>query len=285
MTVKPIKDEKPTLVHRGRYVWAETEVSYPRVSKLLDVMDKPALKFWIAKTIAQVAYDDREQWSQWPEEHAVDYLKKAQWKKSGNAADVGSFLHGMMPDLVGVKDVAEAVEQYENDVLGGEFDVDDELIDRMFAMTAWLKEHCVEMIAQEMTVFRDHTDITSGWAGTMDMLCGTKQWGTVIADLKTGKAAYREAALQMAAYAVSDWTCEYHPSTGDYSKGKLPDIDNLVVVHVTDDGAYSYVVPWSGDERADFIRNRLIKCIDGCSHILSYQEHDPWYVSRVVTTI
>ena len=71
-----------------------------------------------------------------------------------------------------------------------------------------------------------------GYGGTFDLLCYDADGKTVLADLKTGKGVYREAALQLAAYGAA----ELVSPMGSQDVYPMPVPDRHVVIHVTREG-------------------------------------------------
>ncbi|WP_224768997.1 hypothetical protein [Nocardioides ochotonae] len=84
------------------YVHPETADKVPGVTSILNMLPKDFLRFWAAKVVAETAVDnlgsvvglalnDRQ--------GAVDYLKRAPQRDTGQAADMGSAVHDLFERL------------------------------------------------------------------------------------------------------------------------------------------------------------------------------------------
>ena len=71
---------------------------------------------------------------------------------------------------------------------------------------------------------------TMGYGGTIDLLARDRDGRTVLADIKTGKAIYTEAVLQLTAYGMAEVI-----AAGD-KVFKMPPPDRYVILHVTREG-------------------------------------------------
>jgi hypothetical protein len=72
----------------------------------------------------------------------------------------------------------------------------------------------------------------AGYGGTIDLLCRDRDGKTVLADIKTGKAIYQEAVLQLTAYSLG----LYIQPPGMQTFIMPRPIDRYVILHVTADG-------------------------------------------------
>jgi hypothetical protein len=70
------------------------------------------------------------------------------------------------------------------------------------------------------------------YGGTFDLLAKDADGRTVLADIKSGRAVYREAALQLAAYGMAELVAR----PGDTKAYPMPKVDRYAVLHVTADG-------------------------------------------------
>lgn len=96
------------------------------------------------------------------------------------------------------------------------------------ALSAWWLDHKPEVIQTEVIVAHPELD----YAGRFDLLCRIdgKVW---LVDLKTAKRVYREAHLQLAAYAAAMDACGYDPP------------ERMGVLRVGKDGAYEFARSWA----------------------------------------
>jgi hypothetical protein len=200
---------------KGRhYQNLQTGDLVPSVTNVIGILDKPALPRWAAKMVAESAYRMRHALSEMGESEAVDMLKGSPWSKSKRAADRGTDIHGYLEARLNdweVEDLSPDAEPYRA------------------AADAWFETADVDVVATELTAFHP------GYAGTMDLVCRIDGRLT-IADFKTSKAIYDEAALQLAAL----WGC-YTDMHGDPvpwrdTHGVLAEPVDLLVVRIGEDG-------------------------------------------------
>jgi hypothetical protein len=198
-------------------------VKLPGVTTILKMWPKgDVLVNWAARTVAEFVADNWEQvQALYPMGRAavVDNLKFQHRNRMEAAAATGTEVHQLAADLVA----------------GAQVDVPDHLVARVTGYAKWLDEWQVDPIGVEQTVASRKV----GYAGTFDLAArieaGPWQGRNPLLDVKTGRGAYGEAGLQLAAYASAD--CRMGPA-GD----ELPPypIDCTGVVHVTDEGVAVY---------------------------------------------
>ena len=77
----------------------------------------------------------------------------------------------------------------------------------------------------------------AGYGGTLDLLARDRDGRTVLADVKTGKAIYNEAVLQLTAYGMATLI---QPPSDDLlvpsHAYQMPPVDRWVILHVTATG-------------------------------------------------
>ena len=188
-----------------------TGLLVPSVTNVIDMMSKPALPRWAAKSVAEYAWQNRARLGSADSEQrefALKELKGAPWAYAGQRADVGSVVHDIADALAtdsdlpmfGVEEAAYA----------------DQFLD-------WVSSMDVEFIASEVTVFG------RGYAGTFDWFAdigGRK----ILGDHKTGKAVYDEVALQLAALRYAQyWMIDGKESLAETG-------DGCAVLHLRADG-------------------------------------------------
>lgn len=187
------------------YVWPPTGERFPSVTTILSVIDKPALKFWAAKKVAEYAVDNVNNWQSLDQAGAVDLLKGAPFRYSEQRMDLGTAVH-------------EACEAY----MTGEPppvwppDVSPYMVHFMKFLTDWKPS----FESSEASVYsRDN-----GYAGTLDLLLWLGKELALI-DIKTGKQAYPEAGLQLNAYANADFI-----GLDEGLELEMPKVDKLFVL-------------------------------------------------------
>jgi len=205
MTVPERRAPKPGPKRRtledGRR-WYETEDGvFPSVTTILGILDKPALRPWIAKTeraltmmAAAALYEELAGVTALMSRPAyVATLERrigkerAFQKELAKAATIGTEAHGLIEwnirrelgQVVGAQPVVSAAASV-----------------AFAAYERWRSGVSLKVRGIEQVVWSK----TCAYAGTLDVWADVDGVETVI-DFKTGKAVYREAKLQIAAYA------------------------------------------------------------------------------------
>lgn len=172
---------------RRRDGWYRLEIEgveqkFISVTNVLNVMNKPALVTWAARTAAELVLND-------PYEY--DSAQKAAsgiYGKRDSAADRGSTVHS-------------AVEAILN---GAPIDI--EAMPEAFRGYAQSFARWYETVQGNFTLIHSECSVYStihGYAGTTDLVC--KLGGhTYLIDFKTGKGLYPEVGLQLSAYKHAD---------------------------------------------------------------------------------
>jgi hypothetical protein len=99
-------------------------------------------------------------------------------------------------------------------------------------------------------------DPACGFGGTFDLLAYDRDGRTVLADIKTGKAIYHEAVLQMAAYGMAKLV---QPAIDGLLPGRvypMPKVDRYAILHVTADEVREVEVAIGTPERMAFLACR-----------------------------
>jgi hypothetical protein len=201
------------------YTSPTTQQKFVSVTSVLSTLDKPALRYWVGKQVAQYAVDERNLWLPIAEKDpkaAFDMIKGAPWRKTENSAALGSAVHAAVEARIlgGDPDpekVAEEVRPFVKSFL--EFE-------RMF-QPEW------EM--SEATVL----SYKHGYAGTIDAIATFNKpelglVGRYLIDWKTGASGpYPEAALQLSAYRHADVVL-----LPNGTEQPLPETDGAIVVKV-----------------------------------------------------
>jgi hypothetical protein len=173
-------------------------------------MPKPALIRWAAKEAATYAANNHDELGRLTIESRIEQIKKAPRDKRDKAASRGTALHGICEQIL----------------LGNDVIVPLVLQPSIRAFRQFVEDFQPELIAAECTVF----NMQHNYAGTLDMICkiGGENW---LIDIKTGNGIYPETALQLAAYASADYV-----ALPDGSEDTLPEVHELGVLHLRDDG-------------------------------------------------
>jgi hypothetical protein len=165
--MKNLKNKK-----RGECYWVG-ETPYLSVTKILTVIDKPALRYWFGKEVYFAMAKD-------PSLSEKEALA-APYKTSDKAKNRGSAVHSIIESWKTISEVVGKEGPYKNYAM---------------AFQDWLDDHDVEVLESERTV----VSRKYGYAGTLDMLAEVNGRRTLI-DVKTGKAIYPEVHLQLSAYS------------------------------------------------------------------------------------
>lgn len=201
-----------TVRGKGRmYRHPGTGALVPSVTNIIDMMSKPALPRWAAKSVAEHAWQIRARLgSADPEqrEFAVKELKGAPWAYATKRANVGSVVH----------DIADALA---NDTDLPTFGAEEAAYADQFL--DWVTSMDVTFLESEVTVFGDGYAGTFDWFSEIDGLC-------ILGDHKTGKGVYDEVALQLSGLRnASTWIVNDEPSLAQ-------PVDACAVLHLRPDG-------------------------------------------------
>jgi hypothetical protein len=181
------------------------------VTTALGVLDKPALRDWIARTVAARAVDEWDELALMP---VTERLERIRW----GARDVvqAAALRGTQIHDLGQK-LAE----------GGEVDVPDEHRGPVEAYARWLDRWDVTPWAAETPL----ASTQHKYGGTADLWAQVGKLGgePFLLDIKTGKGVYTETAWQLAAYRFADLLI------ADGEEVSVPDVSGVYVAHVLPD--------------------------------------------------
>lgn len=205
-----------------RYVWPpntpDPELVVPSVTTILNNLNKPALPAWAAKKVAEFAHDHLSSWGDLPREAAIDLLKRSPYRDMSGKGDVGTAVH-------------EAVDNWIRANLDGtEWELDDiDLLPYVAGVHRFLSDHVHRVLHSEVTLFNRKYE----YAGTADAICKLEDGRVAIVDWKTSKNVYPEHALQIVAYANSDFI-----GSDDGQEIDFPPIDIGYVIHLAGDANY-----------------------------------------------
>ncbi len=148
---------------------------YASVTDILNILDKPALRYWFGKTVYR-AFAANPSLS---EKEAL----AAPWQLSGDAKDRGSTVHS----------IVESWKQTKNHITT----IPDQFKGYAEAFYKFVNTNHVEIKEHEKTVVSK----LYRFAGTLDVLAKiNNDEKPVIIDVKTGKGLYPEVELQLSAY-------------------------------------------------------------------------------------
>ncbi len=220
---------------------------YPGVTGILGAcMDKSGpLMTYAARQTAEAVLSMVE--ASDPDYHAVEALisavgrqgfinavtSRANWTRD-EAASLGSAVHNLADELVSGRPLS--VES----ALAHEY---------AKGYAEWWSASGWRLRLSEAVVV--HPDV--GYGGTFDLLAYDRDGKTVLADIKTGKAVYKEAILQLCAYGMAPLVS---PMGGDRVY-PMPIPDRYAVIHVTKDGVREVCIDVGQAERMAFL-----DCVD-----------------------
>jgi len=201
---------------KGRHYRSNDGELVPSVTNVIGIMDKPALPRWAANMVAQRAMVLKHSLANMDDNEVVDTLKSAPWSKSRRASDRGTDIHAYLE---------AKMNRWEPE------DLSDDAIPFKDAADDWYEQvgASYEDVQTEVTMFH------MGYAGTADVIAKRDgRW--VIADFKTSKAIYDEAALQLTALAGCHMLADGTPVPWRDEAGMMRGVwPELVVVRIGQD--------------------------------------------------
>jgi hypothetical protein len=220
---------------------------YPGVTSILRVIDKSdALMAWAARQTAEAAIAltteqeltrtinalERLIETVGPEGAIKALTNRSTWKRD-EAANLGIEVH-RLADLVVNGQPTPSMEE--------------PVRYRVLEYAKWWEHAGWTVRASEAMVVNTQQE----YGGTIDLLARDRDGRTVLADIKTGKAVYREAVLQLTAYGSAPLI---QLLGRVYS---MPKIDRHVILHVTLDGVREVEVPIGALEEMAFAACRAL---------------------------
>lgn len=209
------------------YVEPTTAEKVPGVTSIVGMLPKPFLTNWAAKMAAEFAVDNLgavQAVARNDRQGAVDLIKGAHRRFTGEAADMGTSVHELYDRLAHGETLGAVHPDYDP---------------YLRHWDAFVKEFKPEFVFMEETVWSD----AHKYAGSFDAYAnidGERVW----VDYKTTRSGvHNEVALQLAAYRYAD-----HILRPDGSKVPNPEADAGAVLHVRPEG-WS-LVPVDCGERA-----------------------------------
>lgn len=205
-------------------------VTYPGVTGILKVLDKSdALMAWAARNTAEaaLAVDIPALRASVGDDGVVKALTaRSSWRRD-EAASLGTEVHRLADMMVRGEPLPA---------------ISETALARVDHYTRWWTACGWKLRVSEALL----VNTRKGYGGTLDLLCYDRDGRTVLADIKTGKAIYHEAVLQLAAYGAAEW------AEADGALYHMPQVDRYVILHVTGDGVREVDVAVGDLERAAF---------------------------------
>lgn len=217
---------------RGRlYKDPDTGKKYPSVTTVISVLDKPFLKPWVAKVVAERAVDNLEDLYRrvrTNREDARKWLSSAHRDFSGSAALRGSDLH----DLAERHDKGMEIVY---DLVGPES------LQMLSHYQQFLKDCQVQIVASEASL----VNRTLGYGGAADAVAVIPSISDqpIITDIKTSaKGPYSTWALQLAAYSRAEWMVAKGEGVDETEITPMIPVsqDYAAVIQITADGYRIY---------------------------------------------
>ena len=183
---------------------------------------KPALVSWAADSSAACVVNEWDAITGMEPFARGNYVRSARFRVSDPAKLRGAELHRLL----------EAV------ILGREVQVSDQLYGAAKALTDLVDAWDLTPVLSEAPV----VNFTYGYAGRLDLIADDRTGARCLVDLKSGKAVYDEAALQLAGYRYAEG---YLDAAGTLLP--MVPVDAARVIHVTVDSAE--LVPVDASEK------------------------------------
>jgi hypothetical protein len=192
------------------------------VTTLLNLLAKPALVKWAARSAADYAVNEWDHLAAMPPMDRQKAIAGAPDLAKNTAAAKGTAIH----------DLAERM------VAGESVEVADELLPKVQGLARWLERQTFKVVATERMVFSDEDDELGlcSFAGKFDALVEHPQLGRLVVDWKTGSGVYPDMAVQVAAYAHA----EMHVIGDEDTPAPL--VTGGAIVHIRADGSDMHLI-------------------------------------------
>jgi hypothetical protein len=221
-------------------------VTYPGVTGILQVLDKSGpLMSWAAKQTAEAAVRMLPDGTLGsliatvgPEGAIKALTSRSSWQRD-EAAALGTDVHHMADLLITGQTLPDMTPTTKGRV---------EHYARWWEASGWTLR-----LSEAMLV---NPDPVCGFGGTFDLLARDRDGRTVLADIKTGKAVYHEAVLQLAAYGMGRFVQPAEVTMTPPKVYPLPLIDRYVILHVTADECREVEIDVGTAERSAFLACR-----------------------------
>jgi hypothetical protein len=214
--------------------------TYPGVTGILSVLDKSGpLMSWAANQTAEAAIAQVDNLpsllaTSGPEGVRKLLTARSSWQRD-EAAALGTEVHRLADMVVNSKPTPSMTDTVRKRVLA--------------YVDWWTSSGWTLRLSEAMVILPDEA---CGFGGTFDLLARDRDGRTILADIKTGKAIYSEAVLQMAAYGMA---ARVQPADQEKTY-PMPKPDRYVILHVTADGVREVEVAVGTPERMAFLACR-----------------------------
>tara|TARA_Y100001951_G_scaffold22454_1_gene17358 strand:+ start:750 stop:1562 length:813 start_codon:yes stop_codon:yes gene_type:complete len=161
---------------------------YPRVSRIIDIIDKPFLREGGTWDMQLALKYVEENHSSFPVDELLAEAKRQGYLERSKAMEHGNLVHDLLRQLSIDPDTA-VPEEYEATVAVWE---------------KWLSDSGIYILATEQSLYYD--DESMRFAGTADLIGVDKDERLVVVDYKTSRSAiskHANYALQLSAYAMA----------------------------------------------------------------------------------
>jgi len=170
-------------------------ITYPGVTTILGSLDKSGpLMGWAARETATAAVRMSQDGSlpsliatTGPEGAVKALSARSNWTRD-TAAQLGTEVHALADLVVHGKPLPTMTDTQRKRV---------EHYARWWEASGWTVR-----LSEAMVIHKGDNE-QGGWGGTFDLLARDRDGRTILADIKTGKAVYKEAVLQLAAYGMA----------------------------------------------------------------------------------
>lgn len=207
------------------------------ITSVISMLDKPALRYWVANQCAEYAADNLAVFNRLTRADIIKLVKAAPWNKSGDAANVGDQIHNA---------IDEFVKTGQQPAKNG-WSLTAERMWRSFL--TFNDVYQPQWFDTEFTVWSEKY----GYAGTADWAAGVRG-ALVLGDTKTGKAIYPEVGLQLSAIANADYII-----TSSGQRKPIPKFDRLAALHIRPMSAKLHPIVKEKECFEAFIALRAIK--------------------------
>jgi hypothetical protein len=160
------------------------------VTTLLNLLAKPALVRWAARTAADYAVDHWDDLGAMSLTDRQKQIAAAPDQSRNEKAASGTAIHALAESMLA----------------GRPIDVPPDLLPKVEGLARWWERSGLTLVASERRVWSDEDDDLGlcAFAGTLDILATHPTRGLGLLDIKTGAGVYGDMAVQLAGYMAAD---------------------------------------------------------------------------------
>jgi len=176
--------EVELLFNSFRHAYTVGAEKITSVTKILSVINKPALINWSARMAVEYIADSIDPGKSYDElelNTIFKFARKAHWQKKVDAGDIGTFVHKWIEDYINGENPGMPVNENLQVSINNFLD--------------WVKKHKAKFLVAEQVVYSRKYK----YSGTLDFIC-TLNGKMYIGDIKTSKGIYPEYLMQTSAY-------------------------------------------------------------------------------------